>query len=281
MRREWLCALLPLLAGSFAITQQAASPTPSSAPNPQPTPAVAYYAGPGVTAPELLPFAGAIAPIPNCRQLDGTAVLSAIVDANGITSEIYLLRPIGTDLDFIALKVAAADRFKPGTHDGSPAAVVVSIKIKLASCLEETRNESGQKDYNLNLRSLPVQEIELQKHRFGATTLTLSSNVPQRAGNETPRPYRVGGNITPPVPLINPEAQYTDEAQEKKIRGACIIGLIVDVHGMPQEIHIIRSIEPSLDRNALIAVGKYRFTPAMDGGHPVPVYINVEVNFRI
>jgi protein TonB len=36
-----------------------------------------------------------------------------------------------------------------------------------------------------------------------------------------------------------------------------------------------------LDDNAIKAVQQYRFKPAMEGGKPVPVELNVEVNFQI
>jgi protein TonB len=36
-----------------------------------------------------------------------------------------------------------------------------------------------------------------------------------------------------------------------------------------------------LDQKALEAVRQYRFKPAMENGHPVPVQVNVEVQFQI
>src|SRR5665213_4339129 len=35
-----------------------------------------------------------------------------------------------------------------------------------------------------------------------------------------------------------------------------------------------------LDEKAVEAVKQYRFKPAMEGGKPVPVELNIEVNFR-
>jgi TonB family protein len=281
MRREFVLASLTLLADSLAAAQQTVPPVPSSASNPQSTPAVAYYAGPGVTAPGLLPLNTTIDQVRHCKKINGTAVLSAIVGASGIPSEIYFLRAIGSDLDKIALDVAADDRFKPGTHDGSPAPLVVSIEVNLAGCIEKTTDEAGQKTYILKLRSMPVQKINLQEPPLEGATLTLSGGVSQHDGNLLTGPYRVGGGITPPIPLITPEARYSVTARKKKIRGICLISLVVDAHGMPQNLQVIKSLEPTLDQNALYAVSQYRFKPSMKYAHPIPVLIHVEINFRL
>jgi TonB family protein len=45
---------------------------------------------------------------------------------------------------------------------------------------------------------------------------------------------------------------------------------------------MIRAIGSGLDAKAMEAVRKYRFKPAMkDGRIPVPVQVNVQVNFRL
>jgi TonB family protein len=93
---------------------------------------------------------------------------------------------------------------------------------------------------------------------------------------------RSGGIIAQPVPTNLPQAKYSREAKNKHIQGICLIGLIVDVNGMPQNIHVVHSLESSLDQNAIEAVRAYRFKPAMkDCTTPVPVYINIEVSFRL
>lgn len=94
--------------------------------------------------------------------------------------------------------------------------------------------------------------------------------------------YHVGGGISAPVPLNSVEAEFSDEARRAKYQGICLIQMIVDAHGMPQEPRVVRPLGMGLDQKALEAVRKYRFKPAMkDGKTPVPVMITVEVNFRL
>jgi TonB family protein len=94
--------------------------------------------------------------------------------------------------------------------------------------------------------------------------------------------YRVGGGVSAPVPLNNVEAEFSDEARRAKYQGVCLISLIVDAQGNPQNPRVIRALGMGLDEKALEAVRKYKFKPAMkDGKTPVPVMITVEVNFRL
>jgi TonB family protein len=93
--------------------------------------------------------------------------------------------------------------------------------------------------------------------------------------------YRVGGGVSAPVALNNVEAEFSDEARRAKYQGVCIISLIVDAQGNPQNPRVVRALGMGLDEKALEAVRKYKFKPAMKGNTPVPVMISVEVNFRL
>ncbi|HEY1160839.1 MAG TPA: energy transducer TonB [Terracidiphilus sp.] len=93
--------------------------------------------------------------------------------------------------------------------------------------------------------------------------------------------YHVGGGVTAPVPLNNVEAEFSDEARRAKYQGICLISLIVDAQGNPQNPRVVRTLGMGLDEKALEAVRKYKFKPAMKGNTPVPVMITVEVNFRL
>jgi TonB family protein len=94
--------------------------------------------------------------------------------------------------------------------------------------------------------------------------------------------YRVGGDISAPVPTFSPEAVFSDEARREKYQGDCVVGLVVDAQGNPQNVHIVRGLGKGLDEKAIEAVKRYRFTPAMRNGiTPVPVYVNMEVQFRL
>jgi TonB family protein len=94
--------------------------------------------------------------------------------------------------------------------------------------------------------------------------------------------YRPGvGGVSNPVPIVTPEAEFSDEARRNKHQGICMISMIVDARGYPQSPRVIQSLGMGLDEKALEAVLKYRFKPAMKDGKPVASMISVAVNFRL
>jgi TonB family protein len=105
---------------------------------------------------------------------------------------------------------------------------------------------------------------------------------PGYGGNTGGGVYRIGGGISAPVPIFTPEAEFSDEARRAKYQGVCLISLIVDAQGNPQNPRVVRPLGMGLDEKALEAVRKYKFKPAMkDGRTPVPVMMSIEVNFRL
>jgi TonB family protein len=105
---------------------------------------------------------------------------------------------------------------------------------------------------------------------------------PGSGGNTGGGLYHIGGGVSAPVPINAVEAEFSDEARRAKYQGVCLIQLIVDAQGNPQNPRVIRALGMGLDEKALEAVRKYKFKPAMkDGRTPVPVMITVEVNFRL
>jgi TonB family protein len=93
--------------------------------------------------------------------------------------------------------------------------------------------------------------------------------------------YHVGGGVSPPVVIYSVDAEFSDEARRAKYQGVSIVSLIVDTQGRPQNVRVVRKLGMGLDEKAVEAVRQYRFKPSVYQGHPVPVEVTIEVNFRI
>ncbi|HEX4064645.1 MAG TPA: energy transducer TonB [Acidobacteriaceae bacterium] len=93
--------------------------------------------------------------------------------------------------------------------------------------------------------------------------------------------YHVGGGVSNPTLIYAPDPEFSDEARRAKYQGVCVVGLIVDAQGNPQRVHIVRPLGMGLDEKAMEAVKQYKFKPAIFKGKPVPVEVDIEVNFRI
>ena len=92
---------------------------------------------------------------------------------------------------------------------------------------------------------------------------------------------RIGGDVSPPVLIHSVAPQFSQESKTAKISGNVLVNLVVDQSGIPTNVRIVRGIGYGLDEKAVEAVSKYRFKPAMEHGQPVPVEINIQVNFQI
>jgi TonB family protein len=92
----------------------------------------------------------------------------------------------------------------------------------------------------------------------------------------------IAKGITPPELLSNVEAEYSDDARNKHINGLCMVSLIVDIQGNPQNVHIVHCTDSSFEQGSLDAVKQYRFKPAAtQEGKPIPVAINVQITYQL
>jgi protein TonB len=104
---------------------------------------------------------------------------------------------------------------------------------------------------------------------------------PGSGGNYGGGLRRIGGGVSSPVVIYQVEPEFSEEARKAKFMGVVVVNLIVDSKGMPQNVHVLRGVGMGLDQKAVEAVRQYRFKPAIAEGKPVPVELNVQVDFQI
>jgi TonB family protein len=282
MRTLLVVALFVVSSASFSQGQQANPSAPSPSPDAQPARVKVYAVGPEVTAPEFVSLNMDPISAGKCKKKrDGKAALSFLVDTSGRPRNIMFLRALGTDLDRLALQIVAADLFNPGTHDGAPVVVALSVEVGLQTCVEDTKDDASKNAFPVRLRSQPTQ-------KFGILLLppedaVLRVGVPSLEDSISAfaHVYHVGNGVTAPVVLHFAEAEFSDEARREKYQGVCILSLIVDTKGMPQNARATRPLGKGLDEKAVEAVNGFRFKPAMKDGVPVPVIVAVEVAFHL
>jgi TonB family protein len=282
MRNISVIALFGLMAAGSSGGQQITQAVTDLQSDTHPAPVKVYAIGPGVTAPELLPLDLGPFPTEKCREkVDGKVALTLLVDTEGKPHNIMFLHPLGTNLDKLALKIVEADQFKPGTHDGAPVVIGESVEVEMHACAEQTKEDLANKSYRLRLRSQPVQNFEVLPQPMEEAVLAPNDIEQKKSKDGSPVQFKVGGKVSPPVVLNNVEAEFSDAARQAKYQGTCLIALTVDRNGLPQNLHVVKSLDYGLTEKAIESVRKYRFKPAMRNGVPVPVLINVQVEFRI
>jgi len=82
--------------------------------------------------------------------------------------------------------------------------------------------------------------------------------------------------------FIYKNLEYPDEAKENETEGTVVVRFVVDVDGTIEDAEVIRGIGDGCDEAALEVVESMpNFHPGYQEGHPVRVYFNLPIRFRI
>ena len=94
--------------------------------------------------------------------------------------------------------------------------------------------------------------------------------------------YRVGGGVSAPRAIYDPDPEYSEEARKAKYQGTVLVKVIVMPDGRPTNIEVIKGVGLGLDEKAVEAVRTWQFKPAMGpNGKPVATQVAIEVTFRL
>jgi TonB family protein len=90
-----------------------------------------------------------------------------------------------------------------------------------------------------------------------------------------------GNGVSWPRAIYQPEPEFSDEARREHYQGLVSLLIVVGVDGRAHDIRTLRSLGLGLDEKAIEAVRTWRFEPGKKDGRPVPVEMEVDVDFRI
>lgn len=96
-------------------------------------------------------------------------------------------------------------------------------------------------------------------------------------------PYQVGNGVLPPKLRRKVEPQYSADAMRAKIHGVVLLAAVVQRDGRVTNIRVLRSLDQTfgLDMKAIEAARKWEFEPGTRFGEPVPVLVNIELEFNL
>jgi len=227
----------------------------------------------GPTAPVLLLSNLTVSTPKLCDELDGVVKLAAIIDASGLPRELKTLDASDRRLAGFATNLIEAQHFKPGVVNGSTAAVTVELTVGLHTCAQREKNPTNGDFYRFTLRAHPLIALAVVAPP-PVVEVVSSVNI------EAVRVEQVGGHISAPIPTVLSDPAIPLSRKLPK-RGYLLLGVMIDASGIPQNIHVVRSLEPELDNNVIEAVKSWRFKPALrDGRSPVAVEGAVEAMFE-
>jgi TonB family protein len=146
------------------------------------------------------------------------------------------------------------------------------------------------------LAALPLAAVSVPDP--GATILVRTTGIPALPAEAAPRPdgtplaaihdVRVSSPAVAGETIVPPEVieystppLYSDEARRRGIEGTVTLEVHVDADGRPDVQQVVQALGFGLDQNARLAVGRWRFRPAMRRGLPVASTTKVDIVFSL
>jgi len=93
---------------------------------------------------------------------------------------------------------------------------------------------------------------------------------------------RISSGVTFPKLISGPKVivATTDFPTGNVAAHQAIVGFRVDENGTPQNVHLVKSVNQTVDARVLAAVREYHFVPGMLDERTVPIDVNLVVNFQ-
>jgi TonB family protein len=241
------------------VAQDASAAKPPAAPGP---PAQVYEIGNGVRS-----------PVPIRQQdptytraamqakVQGEVLLSGVVEANGVLDQIQVTKSLDTvyGLDQAAIDAATKWLFTPGMKDGKAVPVHVQLVLEFRLQANPPRTRTPQSD-------LP------------AATQAADDDFAKGAYTDS-----TPGLVLPKPTALRPDPTYSREAMQEQIQGTVKVEAVVAADGTVDRVRVVESLDKvyGLDEAALAAAKRWTFEPGTLNGQPVPVLVNMTMEFRL
>ena len=119
------------------------------------------------------------------------------------------------------------------------------------------------------LQSSLAAPTSMSEVNFAART-TVASPLRVIAGVTAPR------LLTPMTTIVSDSPDFLGGPRERSV----VVSFTIDTHGVPQNVGLVASSDPLLNRSAIAAVQQLRYTPAVMNGnsiaYPTKLTINVQ-----
>ena len=104
---------------------------------------------------------------------------------------------------------------------------------------------------------------------------------PPPAPPATKAPVRIGGQIQAPTLIHRVEPYYPPTAVDARLQGMVILEAIIDRDGTVAEVKVLRSANTLLDREAVLAVKQWRYSPLVLNGQRERFVLTVMLSFNL
>ncbi len=187
-------------------------------------------------------------------KIEGTVYVTFVIEKDGRTSNVKVLRGIGGGCDEMAAKVISEmPPWNPGMHRGKPVRVQFTTPIKFT--LE------GKKE----------KVTESPKTAGGTDVFTVVDIHPAFPGGDEARSAYLANALV-----------YPENARKNGTEGTVYVTFVVEKDGKVSGVQVLRGIGDGCDEAAINAVkGMPAWKPGMQRGEPVRVQFTMPIKFSL
>jgi len=98
------------------------------------------------------------------------------------------------------------------------------------------------------------------------------------SGDGSPR--RPLGTLSGPTPIVKVDPKYPPKLIREHVQGEVVLYAIIRKNGSVDSIRVMRSLDPTLDRDAAAALALWKFRPGTRAGVPVDIEAVVHIPFN-
>jgi len=177
------------------------------------------------------------------------------------------------------------DRPKLSEQGGAtPPTAVVSIALPLSPDGNASEASAGLKRILASPDDIASVAPACWHRYFGHMMMDVSALDPGEIVARIPGgppAYRVGKDVTKPSAIATPDPTYPDIAQVMHAQGKVGLWVMLDGFGRVADVQVAKPVGAGLDEAAVAAVKQWRFEAAKKDGLPVPVVMNIGVEFGL
>lgn len=148
---------------------------------------------------------------------------------------------------------------------------------ELTNRYRELEREQAKAAERIGPRHPEMMKLQAELARLNAEMARIEQQMVAPSGRI---PLRIAPGVPGPRVIQQTRPVYTQEAMAARSEGTVVLEVLVDERGFVPEARVIRSI-PLLDESALNTIKQWRFTPTLLNGEPVPVLVQVEMQFTL
>jgi len=203
-------------------------------------------------------------------NIEGRVIIQMVIKKDGSIQDAKVARGVHPLLDKEALRVVnLMPKWKPGKHKGE--AVNVRFTLPVLFRLSAPKAEDGK-------TTQATQGVKSTETKVKEENNPDANGVYQVCDEQPEFP----GGMTACMQFLAKNIKYPVDCMKEGIQGRVIIQLVVDKDGSIQDTKVVRSIHPSLDKEALrVANLMPKWIPGKVNGKDVRCRFTIPMMFRL